>query len=199
MITFLLLLVQPAGNYNDANQAAWVAALHDYDQPPIRSSQWWSFLQGARETVADVNYSTPPMPDWQRFLYSDYLDYAPFILPFVLLLGMTIAYRAWRRQRLTRSLVWSLTTFAILFLGVTLAQPDQRPLAIIKVPGTLVRQGNGLSYPVLSRQGIMLELAAGVEAEYLGQRENGWVQLRLRDGIQGWVPLDGVYLVRVEP
>lgn len=199
MIALVLLLLQPENSYPPSTHAAWLTMMHSHDDGPIRTSWWWDRLQVAREVVADVNYGTTPMPDWQRQAYRFYLDFAPIILPFVLLLGMTFAFRAWRRQRLSRSMGWSLATFAVVFIGYSLAQPDRRPLVIIKVPGTLVRQGNGLSYPVQTRQGMLLELAAGVEAEYLGQRDNGWVQLRLRDGIQGWVPLDGVYLVRVEP
>jgi hypothetical protein len=199
VITLVMLLLQPDNSYSPSTHAAWLAVQHAHDRGSMPASWWWHRLQSAREAVADVHYSVAPLPDWQKQLYGTFLDFAPIILPLILLLGMTFAFRAWQRHRVARSMTWSLATFAVLFLGVGLAQPDQRPLAIIKVPGTLVRQGNGLSYPVQTRQGMLLELAAGVEAEYLGQRDNGWVQLRLRDGIQGWVPLDGVYLVRVEP
>jgi hypothetical protein len=69
----------------------------------------------------------------------------------------------------------------------------------VRLDGTVLRQGNGLSYPPHTHQGLPIRLAAGVEAVVRTRRPNEWVQLELPGGHVGWVPQDAVYFVGEEP
>jgi uncharacterized protein YgiM (DUF1202 family) len=41
-----------------------------------------------------------------------------------------------------------------------------------------------------------VKLAEGVEARLLAERDNGWVKIELVQGISGWVPREGVIVVK---
>lgn len=194
MLPLILMMLQPAGE-QEWPVAPWLACLHAFERTHGRTAGSWQRMVDARQAVRDIHFAQPVVAGWQVSLYSSYLDYSPFILIALLMPGMLLSYRAWRHRRLGTSLLWCCLSFLLIIAGMNLAQPSHRPLAVIKQPGVPLRQGNGLSYPAQTKQGQPIELAAGVEAEYLTQRENGWVQVQMQDGTLGWVPLDAVYLV----
>ena len=194
MMLALLLLIQPTTDEGTQSPAAWIAVLHGYEKHHGRTAWSWQELQGARSRVLDVHYTKASLPGRLNDLYSYFLAYAPIVLFLVTTLGLGLSLRAKRRGNTGRSFTFCVITLVLLLLGQRLTQGEHGPLVIIKQPGIVLRQGNGISYsPVL--QGTPLDLAAGVEATYLTQQDNGWVQLRLSDGVQGWVPLEAVYLV----
>lgn len=181
-----------------SNPAAWIAVLREQERTHGRSAWTWQELCEARAAVLDTSYAYPASPTWLNDLYSLVLKSAPLIVFIITLAGIWLVWlgpfrRSWK-SALCISAAWMLLLGSLLYA----VHPPNSPAAIIKVHGIILRAGNGLSYPAITSGDMPLILAAGVEAEFLVQRNNGWVQIQLRDSTRGWVPLDAVYLVGVE-
>jgi hypothetical protein len=68
------------------------------------------------------------------------------------------------------------------------------PVAVISADAVMLRKGNGDSYAPVELAGAPVQLNRGVEARALAGRRNGWVQIKLRSGIVGWVPRTSLLL-----
>ncbi|HQR06807.1 MAG TPA: SH3 domain-containing protein [Gemmatales bacterium] len=178
------------------NPSAWIAVLRDYERQHGRDGWSYQELSEARAAVLDPYYSVKAASGWQRTLVSLYLDYYLVILLMIVVTCGSLAWNYSRGQRWGSVLVVNLIWFALMCMALLPIQPGTYPTAVVKYQATLLREGNGLSYPVLVRDQSRIALAAGVEARLLAERSNGWVQIQLSDGSVGWVPTEVVYLVR---
>lgn len=196
MLLLMYLPDRPVTNPTlSSNSAAWIAVLLDREQRQGRDA--WSFqeLSEARAAVFDAQYAVPKLPGWVHVTYLWYLQWYPALLLVVMSYGLWLTWIICRSRSWTHSLLFMIGWLIVLWLILLPTQVDARPAAVIKMHGITLRQGNGLSYPYALRQNEMVSLAAGVEAQVLAERSNGWVQLMLSDGARGWVPRDAVYLV----
>lgn len=62
------------------------------------------------------------------------------------------------------------------------------PEAVVRESGVVLREGNGVSYPAVTRKDRPVTLNEGVEVRVIVHRPNGWVKIVLADGTVGWVP-----------
>lgn len=179
-----------------SNPSAWIAVLRDYESRLGRDAWSYQELCNARSSVLDPYYSVPPASGWMKSLFSIYLNIYPLVFCLIVILcGCLAGYHAWRNNWGTVLFV-CLMWFFLMWMLLLPVQPQSTPIAVVKLQGTQMREGNGVSYPVVMRDKALLKLAAGVEARLLAERSNGWVQLQLPDGTVGWTPADSVYLVR---
>lgn len=193
-----LMMAVPSDQPAVSNPAAWIAVLRQQECVLGRSDWTWQELCEAREAVLDSDYAIKTPPRWLNEVYLLVLRSGSLPVILITLAGIWLVWirpvsRSWR-VLLCISLAWMLLSGTWAYV----IQPQDKPAAIIKMHGIMVRQGNGLSYPPIFKGETTLILSAGVEANYLAQRSNGWVQLQLDDGTRGWVPLDAVYLTGIE-
>ncbi len=64
----------------------------------------------------------------------------------------------------------------------------QQQVAVVRVEGALLRQGNGFSYPAWQKGGQPLRLYAGQEVRIVAVKSNDWLLIQLVDGQRGWLP-----------
>jgi tetratricopeptide (TPR) repeat protein len=143
------------------------------DPPATPKSNWPVWLRESR-----------PKQAWMSFL-SYLLGWGLFV------------YWLWKRN------VQSLAT-GLFFLAIAMGQgayvffleryDTANPLAVVSTDSTLLRKGNGLSYPPQEINSAPVRLNRGVEARVLTRRDNGWVQIELANGLIGWVPRDRVLI-----
>jgi hypothetical protein len=176
--------------------AATIAALQAYELHHGRDDWSWQLLRQVRPEVYDPLFAQKPMPAWLDGMYI-------FSLRWFLLLGLIIvsggawlAWQLWHQRSTWRALAWSVVWFLLLFSLYWMITPSNEQLAVVKTDATILRQGNGLSYPPHLYQGLPIRLAAGVEATVRAQRSNGWVQVLLPNEKIGWVPSDSVYFIK---
>jgi len=183
--------VQPANN-----PAAWIAVLRDYENQHGRDAWSYQELCEARAAVLDPHYSVKAAPGWMHDFTIIYLQYYPVILLIVFVLGIRLAWTRSKDNRWSNQLACLLSWFVVMWLLLLPLMPETRPAAVLKHQGAILREGNGLSYAAVVHDNRRINLAPGVEALVLAERNNGWVQLRLSDGTIGWVPTESIYLVR---
>jgi hypothetical protein len=195
ILVCLLGLQTPTDSTNTL--PAWIASLHRYEQEHGRDSWSWRELMIARASVASSRWSIRHDLAWWIPYYSWYVKY--HLLPLgalTILGGICFAYTfATGRRKLCTvcALVW----WIIIMAGMVILTPNRSPTAIIKPAQLILRTGNGITYSPTIYDGKPVELYAGVEARYRGERPNGWVQVELKNNILGWVPKDAVYLLNV--
>jgi hypothetical protein len=169
--------------------------LHQYEHTHGRDAWSWQELQTARRQVRDPLFSRPPLPAWAQAAYLEYLRGYPLVLLTVILAGGWLARRCWRKRIMGWSIGAAILWFAVLFMLYWSIRGDSPSLATLQVP-QILRQGNGLSYPPVTANGIPIRLAEGVEARVRTERSNGWSQIELPEGTLGWVPSSA--LLRME-
>jgi hypothetical protein len=173
-----------------------IAVLRDREQQSYGREAWsQDRLRTARAEVYDPLFAVPPRPVWLHQLYLAFLHSMPLLLIAVVFGGAIVVWRRWRCNQLSSAVRGVIVWFLILWGLHLVIKPDAQPAAVVRLDGTVLRHGNGLSYPPHGHQGVPIRLAAGVEAVVRTQRANGWVQLELPGGTIGWVPQDAVYLV----
>jgi len=178
------------------NPSAWIAAVRDYERQHGRDAWSYQELSDARTAVLDPYYSVKPATGWLRSMISLYLDYYPVILLIIVVICGCLAWNYSRRKYWGSVLLVNLIWFVLMWVALVPVQPATYPIVVVKYQGTPLREGNGLSYPVVVREQARINLAAGVEARLLAERTNGWVQVQLSDGTVGWMPTETVYLVQ---
>lgn len=177
--------------------AAWIAVLRSRQFEKGVTADLYQDLTEARASVFDPLYSQPAPSSWVRELFPRYLEILPFLLLAINLIGCVVLWKRRHLRRWGRSLTLAVLWLCLMLLALLPTHSDPRPAAIVKTPGILLRQGNGLSYPPVENRLGPVSLAAGVESVFLAQRPNGWVQIQLHDGARGWLPRDAVYLVGI--
>jgi len=70
-----------------------------------------------------------------------------------------------------------------------------RPEAVVTQDKTLLREGNGTSYPGLLRDGLPIMLNVGVEIRVVAERPNGWAKIQTDTGDTGWIPRSSLVFV----
>ena len=195
-LSLLLTDAAPPPATTANNSAAWIAILRDYERQHGRDA--WSFqeLSEARAAVLDPYYSGKALPGWLHNLTILYLQYYPVLFMAIFVIGAWLTWKAAASHRWGNGLFANMLWFVLMWMLLLPFQPDAQPWTVLKYQGTLLREGNGLSYPVIVRDRSRINLAAGVEARLLAERSNGWVQIQLSDGSVGWVPTTAVYVVR---
>jgi hypothetical protein len=192
-----VVLMQPNGGEASASTdpAVTIHAIRQFEVRRGRTQESWTALTKARAEVYDPLYARAPLPEWLDFPYRMILQWQLMALGVVLLCGSWAAYRLWKAQLLVQSLVlagfWMMT---ILALWLAVAR-EPGTAGIVLTEGSLLRTGNGLSYPVRTHQGVPIRLTAGVEGVVRTVRSNGWMQLELPGGQLGWVPEGAVGVV----
>lgn len=176
--------------------APWIAVLHDYERQYGRDAWSWKELSTARSAVHDPHLPSLTIPAWLNGIYAVYLNCYPIILMIMMACGGYAVIRCWRRQQMGWGLATALIWFLIMWAGIELASGSHQQVAVIKHPGVVLREGNGMSYRTVQLDGQPWQLAPGVEVEIAAERENGWVQLKKTGTLLGWVPAESVYLVR---
>ena len=177
------------------NPAAWIAALRDYENQHGRDDWSYQELADARAAVLDPHYRVKAAPGWLQGLTVAYLRYYPILLLIIFFIGLHMVWKYSESHRWGNQLFCLLSWFVLMWLALLPVMTDTRLGAVLKYQGTLLREGNGLSYPTVVRDHSRISLAAGVEVLVLAERNNGWVQLQLVDGTVGWVPTESVYLL----
>ncbi len=178
------------------NPAAWIAALRDYENQHGRDDWSYQELAEARAAVLDPHYRVKAVPGWLRDITVVYLRYYPALLLIIFFIGLRMAWKRSESHRWGNQLLCLLSWFALMWLVLLPVMTETRPAAVLKYQGTLLREGNGLSYPAVLRDHARIGLAAGVEVLVLAEGSNGWVQIQLADGTVGWTPTESVYLLR---
>jgi hypothetical protein len=204
MTTFLVVLAlqwgSPEGpSVRPDQRAAMIAYLRYRETLQGKAAHTQQPLRGLRGEVVDPLFAAADVSEWAYRSYQIVLQVFPVILLVAVVGGAFLVGRCWRRNRLGTALAWCVVWFALLTALHLLVRADDRPAAVVRVDGVVLRQGNGLSYPPHVNQGLPIRLAAGVEALVRTRRANGWVQLELPGGKLGWVPQDAVYLVEARP
>jgi hypothetical protein len=174
---------------------AWIASLHHYERIHGRNEWSWKELVAARASVGNARLGIRHDLAWWNPYYTAYVQNHLVVMGFFTLLGIFLVaycYRTGRRHALIISVMgWWIVAIA----GMVALSPDRRQAAIIKPASVTLRIGNGVTYPPALLDGVPVQLSAGVEARYLGERSNGWVRIELKGNIVGWVPKDAVYLI----
>lgn len=178
-----------------ANQLAWLATLLDYERHAGRNAWSWNQLQSVRHSFADPTIRTPWWKEWVETFYAIYLNWYPLVLILLCLLSGLLILRAWRTQHLVRGILFALLWFVLLYLGHTALQGTQAPVAVVKQDGVMLREGNGLSYRTVNKDGQLVRLPMGCELEITARRENGWVQVKQSGSLMGWLPEEVVFIV----
>ena len=178
------------------NPAAWIAVLRNYENQHGRDAWSYQELADARTAVLDPHYSVKALPGWLHDLTVVYLRYYPVLLLILFVIGLRLAWNRSKTHRWGSQLFCLLSWIVLMWLALLPMMTETRPAAVLKYQGTVLREGNGLSYPVVVRDNARISLAAGVEVLVLAERNNGWVQLQLAGGTVGWAPTESVYLVR---
>jgi uncharacterized protein YgiM (DUF1202 family) len=178
------------------NPAAWIAVLRDYENQHGRDAWSYQELADARTAVLDPHYSVKTLPGWLHDLTVVYLRYYPVLLLIIFVIGLRLVWKRSQSYRWGSQLFWLLSWFILMWLVLLPVMTETRPGGVLKSQGTVLREGNGLSYPMVTRDNARISLAAGVEVLVLAKRSNGWVQIQLADGTVGWAPTDSVYLLR---
>jgi hypothetical protein len=147
-------------------------------------------LADARGRVLD-----PPAPttaDWApwmpRVALHQQLQWA-LILYAIAWVPLTL--RIWRQDSWTVVAGGLVVVVSLAWLaGIHSAEDQDRrfPLAVVASDQTVLRQGNGNSYPAAEKNGVPIVLNRGVELRVQHRRKNGWLQVSLGDGALGWVP-----------
>lgn len=176
--------------------AAWIAVLRDYENQHGRDAWSYQELTDARTAVLDPHFSVKAVPGWLHEITIVYLRFYPVLLLIIFVIGLRMAWIRVESHRWGKQLFCLLSWFILMWLVLLPVMTDTRPAAVLKYQGTLLRQGNGLSYPAVVRDNARISLAAGVEVLVLAERNNGWVQIQLADGTVGWAATESVYLLR---
>lgn len=176
--------------------AATIAALHAHELHHGRDEWSWQLLQKARAEVYDPLFAQKPLPFWLDALYDLALRWFSVFELIAIAGGALMAWRLSRLRSTWRAILWSFVWFVFLFSLFWLITPKNEELVVIKTDASILRQGNGLSYPPHLYQGLPIRLAAGVEAIVRTQRDNGWIQVILPGEKIGWVPSDSVYFIK---
>lgn len=192
---FFLIDGTPPEAASASSPAAWIAVLRERERTQGRDAWSWQELNEARAAVYDSRYATPTLTGWLKTSYVIYLRYAPVLVAIVMLAGLCFVWVKGRHLPWTTGVMAAILWIALIGLIHLPLQADRRAAAVIKTAGIMLRQGNGLSYAWTLYQDKPIALASGVEAEWLAERANGWVQIRLTDGTRGWIPKDTVYLI----
>jgi hypothetical protein len=206
-LTLSLGAIPPGNEIAHQDAAATIAALHNYELHHGRDNWTWQFLQKARAEVYDPLFGQNSFPAWLDTLYDFALRWFLVLELVAIAGGAFIAWRLWCRRSTWRALLWSFIWLVFLFLLYWLIAPRNEQLVVIKTDATILRQGNGLSYPPHFYQGLPIRLAVGVEATVRAKRNNGWIQVVLSPSPQpspsggegrmiGWVPSDSVYFIK---
>ena len=175
--------------------AAWIASLLDYERQHGRDAWSYQELCQARSIVRDPYFAQPQASGMLPRLYLIYLNWYPTLFATLFFLGLWYLGKVSVRAAPGKMVILMMSWLILLWLTLWPLEPDQRTVAVLKYPETLVRTGNGLSYAPVRRDQASVSLTAGVEATVLHEKDNGWVQIRLHDGTQGWVPKESVFLV----
>lgn len=194
LVLFMTGMESTPSNVN--NSSAWIAVLRDYERQHGRDAWSYQELNEARTAVLDPYYSVKTATGWVRSLASLYLDYYPLLILFFLIICGSLVWHYTKQKRWGSVLLVNLIWFVLMWIVLLPVQPATNPMVVVKYQGTQLREGNGLSYPVVVREQARINLAAGVEAQLLAERNNGWVQMQLTDGTVGWAPTEAVYLIR---
>lgn len=196
MLMFALSLLLSAQSQDAVTLPAWIVSLHAYERSNGRDQWSWSELTQARASVVDSHWSQPVVSAWWKELYTVYLQYFPLFFLLLTLLGLTLCGWCYAHHRLRTCFVIALSWLIVAIVGWYLVHPLHASLVVIKQPVVVLRTGNGITYAPVIMDGQAVQLGAGVEAEYRTERDNGWVQLELKNNILGWVPKDAVYILK---
>jgi hypothetical protein len=194
MLIFALSLLLSGPSQDAVTLPAWIVSLHAYERSNGRDQWSWTELTQARASVSDPHWSQPPVPSWWKQLYTIYLQYFPLFFLLLTLLGLVLCGWCYTHRRVRICFLLALGWFILAITGWYLVHPLHASLVVIKQPAVLLRTGNGITYAPVVMDGQAVQLTAGVEAEYRSERDNGWVQLELKNNILGWVPKDAVYI-----
>jgi hypothetical protein len=196
MLILALSLLLTAPPQDATTLPAWIVSLHAYERSNGRDHWSWSELIQARASVSDAYWSQPAVSSWWKELYSVYLQYFPLFFLLLTLLGLVVCGWCYVHDRRRTCLLAALCWLGLAITGWYLVHPLHASLVVIKQPTVLLRTGNGITYAPVSLDGHAVQLSAGVEAEYRTERDNGWVQVELKNNILGWVPKDAVYIMK---
>jgi hypothetical protein len=176
--------------------AAMIAALHEYELHHGRDDWSWSLLQQVRSEVYDPLFAQKPLPAWLDEMCLFGLRWLLILELMIAIGGAWLAWRLWRQRSTWQALAWSVIWFLLLFCLQWMIRPSHEHFIVIKNDATILRLGNGLSYPPHVYQGLPIRLTSGVEATVRAQRSNGWIQIVLPGEKMGWVPSDAVYFIK---
>ena len=193
LVCIATMLLEPTTPHS--SPAAWIAVLRDYEQKHGRDVWSYQELCEARTAVLDPYYSAKSPPAWLYTINLLYLRYYPVLFLIVLLGGLSLIWQRITKRNASKTLLFIAGWFLLMWMMLMPIEPRGQTAAVLKSQ-SMLREGNGASYPLVTREGTPLLLAAGVEAQLLAERSNGWAQLKLTDGTVGWVPTDTVYLAR---
>lgn len=196
MLIFALSLLLSAPSQDAVALPAWIVSLHAYERSNGRDQWSWNELTQARASVNDPLWSQPAVSAWWKELYTTYLQYVPLFFLMLTLLGISVCGWCYAQGRRRTFLLAVICWLGLAISSWYLIHPLHAALVVIKQPAVLLRTGNGITYAPVTIDGQVVQLAAGVEAEYLSERDNGWVQLELKNKILGWVPKDAVYIMK---
>ena len=196
MLMFVLSVMLCTPSQDAATLPAWIVSLHAYERSNGRDHWSWNELTQARASVGDSQWGQPAVSAWWKELYSVYLQYFPLFFLLLTLLGLVLCGWCYAHGHRRTCLLAALCWLGLAITGWYLVHPLHASLVVIKQPAVLLRTGNGITYPPVSLEGQAVQLSAGVEAEYRTERDNGWVQVELKNNILGWVPKDSVYIMK---
>ena len=188
-----IALARARAHFLSGNLPMAVVALHD----GLRLAPYDLELQTDLRLVRDaVNYPEPLDPKNRlRPNATDTLRHRVAPLDtFVLALGFALVAAFGFAKWCTVRHRWALLFIAVGAIGFTAAailfariRTDVEPLPVVVVSETILREGNGHTYPAR----VVEMLPRGAEVRELARR-GGWMQVEIPGGAVGWVPLAAV-------
>jgi hypothetical protein len=161
-------------------------------------AQLWANLRAARDLVAYPQSAAPQRPagdDWPPWLPRPspaWLSNAALFLYSAawgaVALWLVLRRRYWLLAACSIFLTAALLAGFLGFLEHRSADDATLPLAVVRLNGLTLRQGNGSLYP---RHTELPIVQRGMEARLLSRR-GGWVQLQFPAGEVGWLPSSAV-------